>query len=155
MWQKNHTVTLKKSGAMHTFLMRYSIILTSFLYSFVLHTQLRCIVYLFVCTLDPVLICCSCSLSFILPFSFVHCSPPPVSDSGTASIYSSFMSKIMRVVPWIESAMLLASGGLYSGRGAPMCRSGCPGAFAVRRDRCRDWRRGDSVLIWGLVPISL
>lgn len=35
----------------------------------------------------------------------------------------------------MKSAVLLVLGGLCSGRGTLKCRSGCPGAFAVRGER--------------------
>ena len=53
------------------------------------------------------------------------------------------------------SAALLVLGGLCSGRGPWKCRSGCPGAFAVRGERGRDSSRGDIVLSQGLVGVRL
>ena len=135
--------------------MRHIIILASFLHSFLLYYMLRCIVYFFLCTLHSVFICCFCSPSFIRPFTLVHSSPPPISDSGIASIYSSCMNKIMWVMPWMESAVLLVLDGLFSGHGTWKCRSGCPGAYAVRGERGKDSSRGDIVPSRGLVGVRL
>lgn len=122
----------------HIFDMRHIIILASFLHSFLLYYMLRLIVYLFLCTLHAVFICCFCSPSFIPPFTLVHSSPPPVSDSGITSINSSFTNRIMWAMQWMEPAVLLILYGLCSGHGIWRCRSGCPGAHAVGGERGRD-----------------
>lgn len=55
----------------------------------------------------------------------------------------------------MESAELVMLDGLCSGHGTWKCRSGCPGAFAVRVERGRGSSRGDIVLNRGLVPVRL